>query len=1023
MKKNKNTATRAKKDQPTISVCLIVKNEEKYLDNCLSSVKHIADELIIVDTGSTDRTVEIAQKYTDKVYLHPWKDSFSEARNHYLQYAKGNWIFQIDADEELVQEDIPVIRKAIQKPGLDGVMVQIVSKLRNGQSEAIHSVERIFRNNGVIHYEGRVHNRIVGMKNAKVYPIRLIHYGYDLNQKQSKQKFERTVSLLKMDLEDDPNNPITYHYLSCSYFSQGMFRETLEASLKAIQLSEDKNDSNMIYLWSRYNAAMSYYRLGDLKNAEEVALSGSKRFSRHIDAHYILTAIYYDLQQWSRTIEHGHKYLNLVKLLRTSPEDFGNLMICSLNEEWNIHVLVGIACFEQGQEINSQESFEKAVQKAPEPFVALRAIGIYFYNKNNPVKSLLYLEKAHQQNSHDETVNHLMGKLSCKSEDSQKEPTISCCMIVKNEEVFLEKCLRSVKDYVDELIIVDTGSTDKTADIARTFTDKVYFHPWEGSFSKARNQVLQYATCDWIFQIDGDEELVFGSGEKLRQTVREAGGVDAIFVNIISTYSGGRKKARHSFERLFRNNGVIHYEGIVHNRVIGQTRTKHSMIEVMHYGYNVEEKKANEKFSRTTELLKKQICEMPDDPMPHHYLGTSYLTRGMHKECIEESVLAIELAEKQANNNTLYLWTCHNAAISFFHLGDLKNARDYSLRALKKCPDHLDSSYTMALLAAEEKQWDDVLHYGLRYLELRDYYENNPDKTGTIINSTLSEGGSINLLIGHAYHALSNYADMDKHYQAAYQIIEGKWQAWWNIGNFHIDRSCDLKLARQYLDLALEEAPDEPSVWYTLAKWNNKTKNSIDEKLCLERLLELGSQDLMVLNRLATLSLASEDLTGTHKALDALMNIDNQNYPALCSLGLLYRRQNQLDRAMESFNKAIEINPQEATSWLYLGEIALQLGQYDNARSFFERVCSLEKGMLKSLLYLCEIELRQNRIVDFIRWCDLILKELRLDRNRTINSVEDISIILHEINDALIHDSDLSSQASNILSLLPKSRH
>ena len=71
-------------------------------------------------------------------------------------------------------------------------------------------------------------------------------------------------------------------------------------------------------------------------------------------------------------------------------------------------------------------------------------------------------------------------------------------MIVKNEESFLEQCLRSIKDYVDEIIIVDTGSMDRTVEIAGRFTDKIYFHAWENSFSKARNQSLAYATGDWI---------------------------------------------------------------------------------------------------------------------------------------------------------------------------------------------------------------------------------------------------------------------------------------------------------------------------------------------------------------------------------------------------------------------------------------------------------------------------------------------------------------------------------------------
>ena len=86
-------------------------------------------------------------------------------------------------------------------------------------------------------------------------------------------------------------------------------------------------------------------------------------------------------------------------------------------------------------------------------------------------------------------------------------PSLSACMIVKNEEKFLAQCLNSIKDAVDEIIIVDTGSTDKTVEIAQSFGAKVYHHPWRNSFSEARNHSLSYATCDWILQIDADEAL------------------------------------------------------------------------------------------------------------------------------------------------------------------------------------------------------------------------------------------------------------------------------------------------------------------------------------------------------------------------------------------------------------------------------------------------------------------------------------------------------------------------------------
>ena len=94
-------------------------------------------------------------------------------------------------------------------------------------------------------------------------------------------------------------------------------------------------------------------------------------------------------------------------------------------------------------------------------------------------------------------------------------------MIVKDEEQFLPMCLDSVKDYVDEIIIVDTGSTDKTVEIAHSYNAKVYHHPWENSFSKARNYSLKYATSEWIMWIDADEEVDERDAHKLKEVIRD----------------------------------------------------------------------------------------------------------------------------------------------------------------------------------------------------------------------------------------------------------------------------------------------------------------------------------------------------------------------------------------------------------------------------------------------------------------------------------------------------------------------
>src|SRR4051812_11925913 len=88
-----------------------------------------------------------------------------------------------------------------------------------------------------------------------------------------------------------------------------------------------------------------------------------------------------------------------------------------------------------------------------------------------------------------------------------KSPTLSLCMIVKNESQWLRQALTSVKDLVDEIIIVDTGSEDSTVEIAKSFGAKIFSIPWENDFSKARNYSLEQATSDWILVLDADEVI------------------------------------------------------------------------------------------------------------------------------------------------------------------------------------------------------------------------------------------------------------------------------------------------------------------------------------------------------------------------------------------------------------------------------------------------------------------------------------------------------------------------------------
>ena len=121
-----------------ISLCMIVKDEESSLGRCLESIKDEVDDIIIVDTGSEDRTVDIARRYTAKIYHHPWENSFSRARNQALKYAQGDWVFQLDADEELSDKSKGLLRECVKNQEADAFNIGILCLLNKGKSSSFH---------------------------------------------------------------------------------------------------------------------------------------------------------------------------------------------------------------------------------------------------------------------------------------------------------------------------------------------------------------------------------------------------------------------------------------------------------------------------------------------------------------------------------------------------------------------------------------------------------------------------------------------------------------------------------------------------------------------------------------------------------------------------------------------------------------------------------------------------------------------------------------------------------------------
>lgn len=209
-----------------------------------------------------------------------------------------------------------------------------------------------------------------------------------------------------------------------------------------------------------------------------------------------------------------------------------------------------------------------------------------------------------------------------------REPRITLCMITRDEERFLEQCLTRVRAAVDEIVVVDTGSTDRTVAIARAFGATVLHRAWDDDFSAPRNVGIAAATGDWILVLDADEFVVDGAVERLRELARDPS-VLGYHLRFVNDYGDGQTLGV-MMVRLFRNLPGIAYENVIHEQVtpslqrIGAPlglKLVNSDVEVVHHGYAEDVMARRGKTERNERLFVKQLRAHPDDIYSHYKYG------------------------------------------------------------------------------------------------------------------------------------------------------------------------------------------------------------------------------------------------------------------------------------------------------------------------------------------------------------------------------------------------------------------
>ncbi len=196
---------------------------------------------------------------------------------------------------------------------------------------------------------------------------------------------------------------------------------------------------------------------------------------------------------------------------------------------------------------------------------------------------------------------------------------LSVCLIVKNEERFLAQCLKSVRGLGAQIIVVDTGSTDRTVEIARDFGADIHAFAWCDDFAAARNAALEHATGEWILMLDADEELPVAQHAKLLGDIRNS---NVIAFRLPLVNAGEEKEGRSFVPRLFRNMPGAYFAGRIHEQVFPSLlarakswglHTHLGTAELLHHGYTAELLRDRDKIARNLKLLRAAIAEDPTD--------------------------------------------------------------------------------------------------------------------------------------------------------------------------------------------------------------------------------------------------------------------------------------------------------------------------------------------------------------------------------------------------------------------------
>lgn len=626
------------KTPPTLSLCMIARDEARFLERCLACAKDNVDQIVVVDTGSTDDTLDVASNAGAIVAEFEWVDDFASARNCSLDIATGDWIVVLDCDEVVSEADWARIREAAASDRADAYRITTRNYSRKSdrlgweQSTGAYPSEegdypgwfpttkiRLFRNDPDIRFEGALHELVEGAVERAGWRVEdctvpVHHYGYVEKERQAS----------------------TYAVI---------------AEQKAASAPEDPN--------ARYELALAY-----------------RDCARYEDAK---TAIEACVELLGRGSDKG-AYLDVALVHLVAGEIYGHL-----------------------KERDAERSaYERALDTDPGSFQAMNNLGTSYMRDGDLAAALDMYTRANAAAPNIPTIQENIRRVNLRMADQSKSDggKLTLCMIAGNEEARLGKCLDSVQGLVDEIVVVDTGSTDRTVEIAESYGAKLGYFEWNDNFSDARNESLKLATGDWIMWLDPDDLLPREMFPKIREAMRQGLGKKKAYFWILDDQ--GYEPVTCLQLRLFPNLEGVEFRQPIHEQLAPSlidlgVSCEPTDIRVVHTGYTTPEV-VREKQDRYLGIMENWLKEHPDDYIVRSHAAQTMYIHGRLDEAIANYKQIIEDSACHQDHNLiiettarLFLGRC------YIRLERYDEALDNLLRAYE-----LDDEYALTALTLGE---------------------------------------------------------------------------------------------------------------------------------------------------------------------------------------------------------------------------------------------------------------------------------------------------------------------------------